>query len=260
MKQLWLPLLVIIAFILIVFAMTQTTPTPPQTPTPTTGTTTNQGIEIIPVQHASTILRWNDTLIAVDPSEGSYENQPAPQLVLITDIHRDHLNTDVLTSYAAKAAVFVAPAAVAEQLPEEFKKRTVVLNNGETTEQLGFRIEAVPMYNLPERDDAYHTKGRGNGYVVEQDGTRVYFSGDTADIPEMRALQDIDIAFVCMNLPYTMTVEAAADAVLAFAPKRVYPYHYRGTEGLSDVAKFKQIVNEGNGDIEVVQLDWYPDT
>ena len=84
-------------------------------------------------------------------------------------------------------------------------------------------------------------------------------SGSFYVIPEMRNLKNIDKAFVCMNLPYTMTVDKAAEAVLAFKPKQVYPYHYRGTEGLSDVDKFKELVNAGDADIEVVQLDWYPD-
>ena len=114
------------------------------------------------------------------------------------------------------------------------------------------------MYNLREEALKFHEKGRGNGYVIENDGMRVYISGDTEDIPEMRNLKDIDVAFVCMNLPYTMTVESAASGVLDFKPTKVYPYHYRGTEGLSDVAKFKELVNEGDAGIEVVQLDWYP--
>ena len=113
------------------------------------------------------------------------------------------------------------------------------------------------MYNLREEALKFHTKGRGNGYVFSIDNQRIYFSGDTEDIPEMRALKNIDKAFVCMNLPYTMTVESAADAVLEFKPKEVYPYHYRGTVGLSDVAKFKSLVNKGNAEIKVVQLDWY---
>jgi len=114
------------------------------------------------------------------------------------------------------------------------------------------------MYNLREEALKFHTKGRGNGYVLTINKERIYFSGDTEDIPEMRNLKNIDKAFVCMNLPYTMTVENAADAVLEFKPKEVYPYHYRGTGGLSDVEKFKQIVAEKNKAIKVVQLDWYP--
>jgi L-ascorbate metabolism protein UlaG (beta-lactamase superfamily) len=115
------------------------------------------------------------------------------------------------------------------------------------------------MYNLREEAKQFHEKGRGNGYVLNMGEKRVYFSGDTEDIPEMRNLENIDIAFVCMNLPYTMPVEAAADGVLAFAPDQVYPYHYRGKPDVSDVSKFKELVNEGNEDIEVVQLDWYPE-
>ena len=100
-------------------------------------------------------------------------------------------------------------------------------------------------------------KGRGNGYVLEWNGTKIYIAGDTADIPEMRELENINIAFVPMNLPYTMDVDVAADAVLDFAPKIVYPYHYRGTEGLSDINEFKRLVSVGNPNIEVRTPDWY---
>ena len=100
----------------------------------------------------------------------------------------------------------------------------------------------------------YHNKGRGNGYVVTLGGKRVYISGDTEDIPEMRALKNIDVAFVCMNLPYTMEVENAASAVQAFKPKIVYPYHYRG----SDVQKFKELAGQTPG-IDVRLRKWYPE-
>jgi L-ascorbate metabolism protein UlaG (beta-lactamase superfamily) len=113
------------------------------------------------------------------------------------------------------------------------------------------------MYNLREEALKFHTKGRGNGYILTINEERIYISGDTEDIPEMRALEDIDKAFVCMNLPYTMTVESAASAVLDFKPTVVYPYHYRGTDGLSDIEKFKTMVTNDNKDIEVVFLKWY---
>jgi L-ascorbate metabolism protein UlaG (beta-lactamase superfamily) len=116
------------------------------------------------------------------------------------------------------------------------------------------------MYNLPETEDSRHPKGRGNGYVINLGGKSVYFSGDTEDIPEMRSLKNIDIAFVCMNLPFTMDVEQAAHAVLAFKPKIVYPYHYRGQNGLSDVEIFKKAVNAGNNKIDVRLRNWYPGT
>ena len=115
-------------------------------------------------------------------------------------------------------------------------------------------IEAVPMYNLkrgPAPGKLYHEKGRGNGYVLTYGGRRFYISGDTENVPEMRALTEIDVAFVCMNLPYTITPEEAAEAVKAFRPKVVYPYHSRG----SDLALFEKSL-AGTG-IDVRIRDWY---
>jgi L-ascorbate metabolism protein UlaG (beta-lactamase superfamily) len=112
------------------------------------------------------------------------------------------------------------------------------------------------MYNLPGESESFHVKGRGNGYVLEINGFRIYISGDTDNTPEMRNLKDIDIAFVCMNQPYTMTVENAAEGVKAFKPALVYPYHYRnGDESLSDVQMFTDLVGEAG--IKSVQLNWY---
>jgi L-ascorbate metabolism protein UlaG (beta-lactamase superfamily) len=104
-----------------------------------------------------------------------------------------------------------------------------------------------------------HTKGRGNGYVLSFDDKTIYISGDTSGIKEMRDLRGIDVAFVCMNLPYTMDVEEAAAAVIEFSPKMVYPYHYRGKNGLSDTKRFKTIVNKGNSAVDVRLRNWYSD-
>ncbi|MGY3794716.1 MBL fold metallo-hydrolase [Aquimarina sp. 433] len=218
-------------------------------------------LKIIPIQHATTVLEYKEHTIYIDPTGGlnAFKNQKEPTIVLITDIHGDHMNIETLDSLDLSKSKIVVPQAVAEKLPANYTKHLVVLNNGETKEVNGISIEAIPMYNLREEALKFHNKGRGNGYVITLGGERLYFSGDTEDIPEMRALKNIDKAFVCMNLPYTMTVESAADAVLTFKPKQIYPYHYRGTQGLSDVSKFKEIVNTGNKEIEVVQLDWYPD-
>jgi len=133
-----------------------------------------------------------------------------------------------------------------------------VLKNGDQTTQSGISIKAIPMYNLPESPTAMHTKGRGNGYVLGIGGKLIYISGDTQGIPEMRSLKNIDVAFVCMNLPYTMDIKEAANAVLDFKPKIVYPYHYRGSNGLSDVDAFKKLVEAGNKNIEVRLRNWYP--
>ena len=217
-------------------------------------------LKIIPIEHATTILQWGENTIYVDPVGGAsaFENQKKPNLILITDIHGDHFSLETLDSLAISSTRIVVPKAVADLMSEKFKSRLVVIANGETIEESGIKIEAIPMYNLREEALNFHAKGRGNGYVLSKGDERIYFSGDTEDIPEMRALKNIDIAFVCMNLPYTMTEESAASAVIAFKPKQVYPYHYRGNPEVSDVAKFKKLVNEANPEIEVIQLDWYP--
>ncbi len=216
-------------------------------------------IAITPIQHATLILEWKGKTIYIDPTGGAkaFTGKKTADLVLITDIHGDHMNIDTLDSLDLAKSQIIVPQAVAEKLPANYTEQLVIINNGETKEIEGITIEAIPMYNLREEALKFHKKGRGNGYVITLGKERLYFSGDTEDIPEMRKLQYIDKAFVCMNLPYTMTVERAADAVLAFKPKQVYPYHYRGTNGFSSVSKFKEIVSK-NADIEVVQLDWYP--
>ncbi len=220
----------------------------------------DQGFVINPIEHASMVLDWNGTNIYVDSVGGAekYASYTKADLILITDIHGDHLDMPTLQGLVNDSVQIVVPKAVFDMLPKEIASKAIVLNNGDNKNVQNVAIEAIPMYNLRPEALKFHTKGRGNGYVLEKDGQRVYISGDTEDIPEMRALKNIDIAFVCMNLPYTMTVDKAAEAVLAFKPKTVYPYHYRGTEGMSDVAKFKQLVNDKNNDIKVTQLDWYP--
>lgn len=217
-------------------------------------------VSVMPISHATMVLTWDDMVIYTDPVGGTdaFEHAPAADIVLVTDIHGDHLSVETLEAVVLGDTLLVVPQAVFTELSLPLQAAASILDNGGEVEFEGFSITAMPMYNLPESDDSRHVKGRGNGYIVEHDGMRVYVAGDTADIPEMRKLKDIDMAFVPMNLPYTMSVEDAADAVLDFKPRQVYPYHYRTPDGPSDVAKFKEIVELGNDAIEVVQLDWYP--
>ena len=213
---------------------------------------------ISPVEHASFAIKWNGKTIFVDPTKGgdAWKEFGKPDLILVTDIHGDHYDPKTLSAVRTPETMLVVPAAVAEKMGAD-KGSAKVLANGETTKVGEIGIEAVPMYNLTEERKKFHTKGRGNGYVLAIGGKRLYISGDTEDIPEMRALKDIDAAFVCMNLPYTMDVDHAAAAVLAFKPKIVYPYHYRGAKEKSDVEKFKALVSKDKS-IEVRQLQWYP--
>ncbi len=216
--------------------------------------------EVYPIAHATAVLDWGGTLLYIDPVGGAeaFAALPPPDLMLVTDVHGDHYSAETLEALGQNGTQIIAPAAVRDQMPANLQHLTRVLANGESVELEGVSITAIPMYNLREEASQFHQAGRGNGYVLEKEGVRVYFSGDTEDIPEMRALKEIDMAFVCMNLPYTMTVESAADAVLAFSPGKVYPYHYRGNPEVSDVKRFAELVQAGNRDIKVVQLDWYP--
>src|SRR5580698_520682 len=208
-------------------------------------------VKITPLYHASTLIEAGGKVIYLDPAKPTkLDGLPKADLILITDIHGDHMDPASIAQISkAGTDILAAPAVVATV------KAAKPIANGETKTWQGWTIEAIPAYNLmrgPTPGKFFHDKGRGNGYVLTYGGMRFYFSGDTEGVPEMRALKNIDVAFVCMNLPYTMPPEDAADAVKAFHPKIVIPYHYRG----SDLAVFKKRL-DGTG-IEVRILDWYP--
>jgi L-ascorbate metabolism protein UlaG (beta-lactamase superfamily) len=212
---------------------------------------TSEGeLTIQPIQHATFTLQWKQLKIYVDPAQGTLKG-PA-DMVLITDIHPDHLALANLKKIAKDTTAFVVTPGAAEQLPAEWKSRTTILTNGQTATVLGIKIEAIAAYNLSPDRQNYHPKGRGNGYILNIADKRIYISGDTEDTPEVRGLKNIDVAFLCMNLPYTMDPEHAAEAVRAFRPKVVYPYHSKG----SDVQKFKEKVGTDAG-VEVRLRDWY---
>jgi L-ascorbate metabolism protein UlaG (beta-lactamase superfamily) len=208
-------------------------------------------VKITPLNHASTLIEAAGKIIYLDPAKPvKFGELPKADLILITDIHGDHMDPDSIKEISKTGTEILAPAAVAQTVTSARP-----IGSGQMKTWQGWTIEAIPAYNLkrgPGPGKLFHDKGRGNGYVLSYGGKRFYFSGDTEGIPEMRALKNIDVAFVCMNLPYTMPPEEAADAVKAFHPKVVIPYHYRG----SDLAVFKKAL-DGTG-IEVRLLEWYP--
>jgi len=218
-------------------------------------------LTITPILHGTLVLEYQEVTIYVDPYGGAevFEGMNTPDIILITDIHGDHHNQKTLDTLDVSNATFVVPQAVADKMSENWPSSIVVMRNGESKEVKEIKINALPMYNLPESEDSRHTKGRGNGYVLTIADKRIYISGDTEDIPEMRTLKNIDVAFVCMNMPYTMTVEQAADAVAKFQPEVVYPYHYRGRPDMSDTEQFKKLVNEAAPKVEVRLRNWYPE-
>jgi L-ascorbate metabolism protein UlaG (beta-lactamase superfamily) len=221
---------------------------------------TNMGPLVIhPVHHAGLVLTWNNRRIVADPTTfppgpnsgaAAFRGPNPPDLILITHEHGDHFSVPTLTELAGPNTVIVAPQAVYGMMPPALQMKTRVMSNGQTQTHAGVQIEAVPEYNITAERLQYHPKGRDNGYVLNLGGQRVYIAGDTEGTPELRALQNIDIAFIPMNLPFTQTPEAAADWVRAFRPRIVYPYHF----GMSNVEQFRMLVGNSS---EVRLRRWY---
>jgi L-ascorbate metabolism protein UlaG (beta-lactamase superfamily) len=220
--------------------------------------TTGAGdITVHPVNHASFVMQTPVGTIYSDPvgDAVAYADLPRADLILVTHEHGDHYNADTLAALAGDDTPIITNPAVFGMLPDALKAKASEIANGGSTAFNGLTIDAIPAYNTTEGRTNFHPEGRDNGYVLSFEGFRVYISGDTEDIPEMRALQDIGLAFLCMNLPFTMDANQAASAVAEFKPRFVYPYHYRGRDdGSQDPAEFARLV----GDAAEVKLhDWY---
>lgn len=246
-------------------ATTATSPTPSATTaasaaTPASGRATDTfqtskgPLVVTPIQHASTLLAFGGKNIYIDPvSDGDYTGLPKADFIFISDIHKDHLDPKKIADLKQAGTVIVGPQAVAREAAD---LGIVVLDNGASKSFGDFSVEAIPMYNLtrgPAAGKLFHDKGRGDGYVFTFGDKRVYFSGDTECTPEMKALKNIDVAFVCMNLPYTMPPSEAAECVRAFQPKVLIPYHFRG----SNLDELKTALKDTPG-VEVRIRKWYP--
>lgn len=194
--------------------------------------------------HASLLMIFNGMNIFTDPYSqvADYSNLPKANVILATHEHYDHLDPQALEAIRAPETLLVLNPAGARQIGSG-----ITMRNGDTLSISGFHIEAVPAYNLVhKREDGqpYHPKGTGNGYILTFGNTRIYIAGDTENIPEMKAVKDIDIAFLPMNLPYTMTPEMVADSARTIQPRIVYPYHYGNTnvKKLVDLLKMEKSI------------------
>jgi L-ascorbate metabolism protein UlaG (beta-lactamase superfamily) len=197
-------------------------------------------LEITFIGHASLFVAWHGKIIHIDPYKqlADYTKLPPADLVLITHQHADHLDTNALRKIRTPQTVVV----LAPQCAASVANGTV-MKNGDTLTVAGVRIEAVPAYNLVHKRDngqPFHPRGEGNGYVLTCGDQRLYIAGDTEDIPEMKSLKNIDIAFLPVNLPYTMTPEMAAAAARMFRPHVLYPYHY----GDTDIARLAVLLKD----------------
>jgi len=223
-----------------------------ETPMADTLATSAGDLVIHPVDHASLVLEWGDKVIYADPVGGAalYEGLPPPSAILITHGHGDHFDLPTLEAIAGDALI-ITNADVFSQLPEALKANATPMANGEEGTIVDVPIRAVAAHNITEDRMQYHPVGVGNGYVLTFGDKLVYIAGDTEPTEDMLGLQDISLAFLPMNLPFTMTVEQAVDAINTFKPGVVYPYHY----GDSDLAPLETDVDEA---VEVRLRNWYP--
>jgi L-ascorbate metabolism protein UlaG (beta-lactamase superfamily) len=210
---------------------------------------TSQGnIKITFIGHGTLFISFAGKVIHIDPVSryADFSKLPKADLILVTHEHGDHLDREAIRTVSKEETKIVFPQ---KCLEKSGIQDGIVMKNGETQTVKGIQIESVPAYNIQHMRSAntpFHPKGEGNGYILTIADKRIYVAGDTENTPEMKALQGIDVAFLPMNLPYTMTPEMVADGARAFRPRILYPYHY----GNTDPQKLVELL-EGEEDIEV---------
>jgi len=198
-------------------------------------------IQVTPIMHTGVQIEYAGKVIQVDPLSkydgkeieyvGKFDALKPADLILISDVGADNFDVDEIAKIRKPEAPVVMPAAVAAQAGSKIAAPTTTMANGDMTTVAGIGIQALPMYNVqhgPKPGEVYHPKGRGNGYILTLGGKRLYFMGDTECTPEVLAVKNIDVAFVPMNMPYTMTPADAVQCVITLQPKIAYPYHYEG--------------------------------
>lgn len=185
------------------------------------------------IGHGTLMFEYNDMVIHIDPTmrEADFSKMPDADLILITHHHGDHLDVTAIGHIVKEDCPVVMTQSCLDQL-EDFNG-TVIMENGDKKTVKGIPVEAIPAYNIQHKrpnGEPFHPKGIGNAYLLSIGDLRVLIGGDTENVPEIKALRDIDIAFLPMNLPYTMTPEMVADAARAIQPKILYPYHFGNTD------------------------------
>lgn len=207
-------------------------------------------VELFFIGHGSLMFRHQDYAIHIDPvsSSGSYKGLPQADLILVTHEHYDHLDIELIGKLRKKESIVVCNSASAPKLPG---CRT--MKPGDRTIIHNITIEAVPAYNIVNeraKGQPFHPKGVGNGYILTIGDKRFYVAGDTENTPEMKSLRDIDVAFLPMNLPYTMTPAMVADAAKAFRPAILYPYHF----GDTDTDEIKRLLKDTGIEVRIRDL------
>lgn len=216
------------------------------------------GVSLVvhPFGHASFALEWRGRVVVVDPVGGGrrYAGLPRPDLILITHRHGDHFDADTVRDLAGEYTWVITPPDVAESIATN---DPLALANGDSATVHGLGVKAVAAYNRTASRVDFHPRGRDNGYVLDLGGLRVYVSGDTEDVPEQASLGPVDVAFLCMNLPYTMSAKQAVKAARAISPRVLFPYHFRNRDGsFTDLAPLQNAL-QADGVCEIRILNWY---
>jgi L-ascorbate metabolism protein UlaG (beta-lactamase superfamily) len=201
------------------------------------------------IGHGTLMFEYNGMVIHIDPvsREADYKNLPDADLILVTHEHGDHLDVSAIKQLLKEGTQVIMTPACKENAGDI--AGTIVMKNGDVKNVKSISIEAIPAYNIEHKrpgGEPFHPKGQGNGYILTFGNVRVLVAGDTENTPEIKSLKNIDVAFLPMNLPYTMTPEMVADAAKAFRPKILYPYHY----GNTDTGELIKLL-KGEKDIEV---------
>ena len=202
------------------------------------------------IGHGSLMMTFNGKTIHIDPYSAlaDYASLPKADMILLTHEHGDHLDQDALAKVRTDKTIIVLTEICAAQIDGG-----IVMHNGEAQTIDGLKVEAIAAYNIVHtraNGEAFHPKGNGNGYVLTFGDTRVYIAGDTENTPEMKALKNIAIAFLPMNLPYTMTPEMVAEAARAFRPRVLYPYHF----GKTDTGLIVDLLKEEDTEVRIRNL------
>ncbi|GET31503.1 metal-dependent hydrolase [Prolixibacter bellariivorans] len=203
------------------------------------------------IGHGTLMMMWDGKVIHIDPvsREADYSTLPKADLILVTHDHGDHLDPATIALLRKPDTKVIVSKSCEGKVPDE-----TVLSNGQSITADDIRVEAVPAYNLVHKrsnGQPFHPKGNGNGYVLTMGGKHIYIAGDTENIPEMKNLKNIDIAFLPMNLPYTMTPEQTAEAARSFMPKILYPYHF----GQTDPQQLVKLLKDTSIDVRVRKME-----